>query len=381
MKKEIDFITYFVFLWINIQNLKVLHIINWLATGGAEKLVVETLPLYNQQEDLKADLALLDATQYPFYKEFKSDASQIKIVELSKGSVYNPMLILKILPLLKQYHIIHVHLFPALYWVAIAKMLSFSEVKLVFTEHSTGNRRLQNPLFRIIDKFIYRAYSKIICISPEVKNQIENLLKIPNDRLVVVNNGINLRKIKSIKAHQREDFGYVAEDCIIVMVAGFRIEKDHETLIASLKYLPANYKLLLVGDGYRRTEIENYIQKLNLSNRITLLGIRSDVYALLKMSDIAVLSSHWEGFGLAAAEAMAAEIPVIASNVDGLAQVVENGGVLFEKGNVKELAEKIKMIAEVEGLQEEYVRIGQKKVLNYDIQKMVDSTVEIYKWR
>lgn len=132
-----------------------------------------------------------------------------------------------------------------------------------------------------------------------------------------------------------------------------------------------------IGGG----EIETYIQQLNLSNRITLLGIRSDVYALLKMSDIAVLSSHWEGFGLAAAEAMAAEIPVIASNVDGLAQVVENGGVLFEKGNVKELAEKIKMIAEDEGLQEEYVRIGQKKVLNYDIQKMVDSTVEIYKWR
>lgn len=361
--------------------MKILHIINSLETGGAEKLIVETLQLYNQQEDFKADLALLDATQYPFYKDFKSDASQIKIVEMSKGSVYNPMLILKILPLLKQYHIIHVHLFPALYWVAIAKMLSFSKVKLVFTEHSTGNRRLQNPLFRIIDKFIYGAYSKIICISPEVKNQIENLLKIPNNRLVVVNNGINLRKIKSIKAHQREDFGYVAEDCIIVMVAGFRIEKDHETLIASLKYLPANYKLLLVGDGYRRGEIETYIHQLNLSNRITLLGIRSDVYALLKMSDIAVLSSHWEGFGLAAAEAMAAEIPVIASNVDGLAQVVENGGVLFEKGNVKELAEKIKMIAEDEGLQEEYVRIGQKKVLNYDIQKMADSTVEIYKWR
>ena len=326
--------------------MKVLHIINWLATGGAEKLVVETLPLYNQQEDFKVDLALLDATQYPFYKDFKSDASQIKIVELSKGSVYNPMLILKILPLLRKYDIIHVHLFPALYWVAIAKMLSFSKVKLVFTEHSTGNRRLHNRIFRIIDRFVYSFYSKIICITPEVRNQIENLLKIPNNRLVVVNNGINLNKIKTIKAHKREDFGYVAEDCIIVMVAGFRIEKDHETLIASLKYLPENYKLLLVGDGYRRGDIETYIQKLNLHYRIQMLGIRSDVYALLKMSDITVLSSHWEGFGLAAAEGMASEIPVIASNVEGLAQVVEEGGVLFEKGNVKELAKKIRILFE-----------------------------------
>lgn len=357
--------------------MKVLHVINSLFIGGAERLLVETLPLLQKNTNNNVDLALLNASSTSFYEKFKS-VNKGEIFELSKSNEYNPLNILRLIPLMKKYDIIHVHLFPSLYWVAIAKMISFSRVKLVFTEHSTGNRRLQSPLFRIIDKFIYRAYSKIICISPEVKNQIGNLLKIPNDRLVVVNNGINLRKIKSIKAHQREDFGYYSEDCIIVMVAGFRIEKDHETLIASLKYLPAKYKLLLVGDGYRRAEIENCIHKLNLNNRITLLGIRSDVYALLKMSDIAVLSSHWEGFGLAAAEAMAAEIPVIASNVDGLAQVVEGGGILFEYGNVEELAQKIKWVVEDENIKEEYIYRGGQKVLRYDIQQMVNKTVEIY---
>ena len=358
--------------------MKVLHVINSLFIGGAERLLVDTLPLLQKNTNNNVDLALLNASSTSFYEKFKS-VNKGKIYELSKSNEYNPLNIIKLIPLMKKYDIIHVHLFPSLYWVAIAKIISFSRVKLVFTEHSTGNRRLHHPVLRIVDRFIYNSYSKIICISPEVRNQISKLLKIPNNRLSVVINGINLGKIKSEQAFKREDFGYSAEECIIVMVAGFRIEKDHETLIASLKSLPENYKLLLIGDGYRRTEIENYIGKLELKDRVQLLGIRNDVYALLKMSDIAVLSSHWEGFGLAAAEAMAAEIPVIASKVEGLAQVVEGGGILFEHGNVEELAQKIKWVVEDENIKEEYIYRGKQKVLRYDIQEMVNKTVEIYK--
>lgn len=359
--------------------MKVLHLINWLATGGAEKLIIDTIPILSEQKDLEIDLALLDATEYPFYKDFKNTNKISKVFELSKGSVYNPFLIFKIIPLLKKYDIIHVHLFPALYWAAIAKMLSFSKTKLIFTEHSTNNRRLNNPLFRFIDKFIYKFYGKIICISPEVKKQIEKLLKIPANKLEVVTNGIDVKKIENAQQNNRADFGYSPSDVILIMVAGFRVEKDHETLINALKLLPSNYKLLLVGDGYRRKDIEDNINRLDVVSRVQLAGIRLDVPSLLKMSDLAILSSHWEGFGLAAAEAMAAGIPVIASNVEGLSQVVEDGGLLFEKGNVEDLRKKILSATHNEDYYQNLVVMGKKKVLEFDIIELVKKTANIYK--
>ncbi|MCH5719945.1 glycosyltransferase [Niabella hibiscisoli] len=70
------------------------------------------------------------------------------------------------------------------------------------------------------------------------------------------------------------------------------------------------------------------------------MGQRGDVYQLIKMCDLAILSSHWEGFGLSAVEAMACGVPLIASNVSGLSQVVADGGLTFEKGNEKDLVKK-----------------------------------------
>ncbi|MGL6128692.1 glycosyltransferase, partial [Chryseobacterium artocarpi] len=154
-------------------------------------------------------------------------------------------------------------------------------------------------------------------------------------------------------------------------------QKDQDTLIKTLKELPEEYKLLLVGDGERRSILENLIKELNIKDRVTLLGVRSDVYSLLKMSDIAVLSSHWEGFGLAAAEAMACGIPVLASNVEGLAQVVENGGILFEKGNVEDLKTNILKLNDTL-YYKEIVKSGIEKSQQYEIQTMVEKLLCLY---
>ena len=162
------------------------------------------------------------------------------------------------------------------------------------------------------------------------------------------------------------------------MVAGFREQKDHETVIRAIKLLPAEYKLLLVGDGVRRTTIEEYISSLQLNDRVKLLGVRTDVYSLIKMSDFSVLSSHWEGFGLAAAEAMACGVPTIASNVDGLSSVVENGGILFEKGNIDDLKNKILML-ENDEVYKHYSKLGIEKAKQYDIKLMINKLQDLYK--
>lgn len=116
-----------------------------------------------------------------------------------------------------------------------------------------------------------------------------------------------------------------------------------------------------------------------MSDRVNFLGIRPDVYSLYKMCDFAILSSHWEGFGLVAVEAMACGIPIIASNVEGLAQIVRNAGILFEQGNAAELSQ---IILSYENKEKEYQNVVHRclqRSKKYDINKMVNLQVELYK--
>ncbi|AZB33866.1 glycosyltransferase [Chryseobacterium bernardetii] len=354
--------------------MKILQIIDSLGTGGAEKLILETAPLMHEAGH-KVDVLLLDGRKTPFYKQLKATNS-CEIFSLG-NSYYNPFYIFKIIPFLYKYDVVHVHLFPAQYFAVLAKVLSFSKIKLIFTEHNTENTRLNNPRFRQIEKVIYKYYQKIVCITPEVKKVLRTKLAIEDKKLIVVQNGININNIKVSSVADRKLLGFSRKDKLLIMVAGFRLQKDQDTVIKTLKELPDEYKLLLVGDGERRVILENLINELNLKDRVILLGVRSDVYSLLKMCDIAILSSHWEGFGLAAAEAMACGIPALASNVDGLAQVVENGGVLFEKGNVEDLKSKILKLND----SLYYDEVGKKGILKsqqYDIQVMVKKLLDIY---
>lgn len=354
--------------------MRVLHVINNLGMGGAESLLVSMVPLL--QEDLQVDVLLLDGSDTPFVRRLKRN-DRVNIITLSKGSVYNPIHIFRLIWIIRKYDLVHVHLFPAMYFVAIAKFLSFSNIKLVFTEHSTGNRRLKSWFFRIIDRIIYLKYSKIVCITPEVKKMLISL-GIHHSKLCVIYNGIETDQFISAKEYDRRILGYEQEDIILIMVAGFRREKDHSVVVKSLSRLAHRYKLLLVGDGYLKEQVLMEVMNLGLENRVKFVGIRNDVDRLLKTCDIGVLSSHWEGFGIAAVEAMAAGLPVVASNVPGLSDVVKGGGILFEKGDVIDLASKIVSLED----KDYYSNIQKRcieKAKKYDLHNTVNHLFDLYK--
>lgn len=355
--------------------MKVLQIIDSLQVGGAEKLLIETVPKL-VEKGFEVDVLLLNGIRTPFYNELES-MNNCNIYSLGR-SYYNPLYILKMIPFLKKYDLVHVHLFPAQYLAVFAKLFVKNNVKLFFTEHSTSNRRLSTSGLRFMEKWIYSKYSKITCITKEVKQNLIDKLSLDKEKLIVIQNGINLEKINEANKNNRVDFGFLKDDRIIIMVAGFRIEKDQDTLIKTMSLIAKNYKLLLIGDGQRRIILENLIKKEQLEDRVFLLGIRSDIFSLYKMCNIAVLSSHWEGFGLAAVEAMACGIPTIASNVDGLAQVVEDGGVLFEKGNTFDLKTKIEMLEDTT-YYSTIIESGLKKAQDYSLDFMVEKLINIYK--
>lgn len=358
--------------------MKVLHVINSLATGGAEKLLLESLPIYHAK-GIENHLLLLNGKKEPFLNELMQQ-NCVTIHSLGLGSVYNPLHVIKIISYLKKFKLVHVHIFPSLYWVSIAHALSFSKTKLIYTEHSTTNNRRNNLVFKLTDRFIYSRYSAIVAITQQVlENTLEHLKFKNTNKFFVIQNGLNLTKIKSAKPYSKTEFFSNSDVKIIIQVARFYEPKDPNTIIKALKLLPENVALLLVGDGALKKESEALVHSLNLKKRVLFLGVRNDVLSLLKTADIIVLSSKHEGLSLSCIEGMASGKPFVATNVPGLQEVVKNAGLLFEQGDEKELAEIIlKLLSNQEFYHQTTVKC-EKKANEYDIFIMVDNYIKIYK--
>lgn len=356
--------------------MKILHLINSLATGGAEKLLLDTLPLHNERS-ISVDLLLLNGSKTPFYSKLEV-LGCCSIYSLGIGSVYNPLLIFKIIPYLKKYDIVHVHLFPAQYWVVLAKIFSFSKVKLVFTEHSTSNRRIQNPLFGFLDSLIYSYYTAIICITDQVKFVIQKHTSLPLTKFVIIENGVALEKINTAVPLLKNIFFEDSKSKLLIQVSSFHEPKDQKTVIQSLLYLPFEVKLLLVGEGSLQSTLKTLVKELNLQDRVTFLGQRMDVPNLLKTVDVIVLSSKYEGLSLSSIEGMASGKPFIASDVPGLSNVVGGAGLLFEQGNAEDLAQKIKRLLDDDDYSSKVAALCVHRAAQYDIKIMVDKHIALY---
>lgn len=351
---------------------KILLIINSLSIGGAEKLVVD---IAKSNPDKYEVIALRSSSSFLEQTLLDSD---VNYRYLSSGSVYNPLLVFKIMKYLRMYNVVHLHLFPTLYWIVFAKMLSFSNVKLIFTEHNTHNRRRESKFLQIIDKFIYKKLNYIITISESTENNLRHHLGFNNDNIKTITNGIDLSKFNLNNVKDNELKFFDDDAFILIQVSSFTSQKDQKTLINALSHLPQNIKLLLVGEGPLKVTHELYVEENNLSDRVKFLGIRNDVPELLSHSHISVLSSHFEGFGLVAVEGMAMGKPVIASDVPGLSEVVRGAGLLFEPGNSIDLAHKVNELYENQDFYQEVATNCLDRSKDFNVAEMIKKYENIY---
>lgn len=345
--------------------MKLLHVINSLEIGGAQRLLSDLIPLQINQ-GLEVTVVVGKWEDTDFSKKILDAGARIKVIE--NISPKHPTKILKLSKIIKVNDIIHVHLFPSLYWAALASW--GTNKKLFYTEHSTSNRRRDRKYLRPLEQFIYKQYHKIISISEQTQSALQKWLGSTDERFVVINNGADTQKFSSVK-----------KDIIpksLIMVSRFAASKDQETVIKALKYLDKDVTLRLVGDGENLRHCKEVAVDEGVSDRVHFLGARSDIADLIAESYIGVQSSNWEGFGLTAVELMAAGKPVIASDVDGLKQVVEGAGVIFNKGEEKDLAKKINDLLSDKAQYEEVAKKCTYRALEYDISKMAQKYRSLY---
>ncbi len=361
--------------------MKVLQVINSLATGGAEKLILETVPLFNSN-GIKCDVLVLKDQGNPFYKELESK-NICAIHNLNLSSIYNPLGIFKMIPIFKQYDVVHVHIFPAQYHAALAKLLLKilgKNVQLIFTEHSTTNNRISNKKYHLIDKNIYKIYDKTVCISNEIHNLMSNYTGLSKEKFPIVENGVAINKVKNALPIKKENIHSSLNhlDRLILQVSSFSEAKDQPTLIKSLKYLPKQFKLIFAGDGIRIQESKELAKKENVEDRVLFLGVRTDIPQLLKSVDYVVLSSKFEGLSLASVEGMASGNPFIATDVPGLRDVVKNAGILFPYQDEKKFADIILDLEDNPKKRQKVIKKCQDRAEKYDIDSMVNKLINLY---
>lgn len=355
--------------------MKVLRVINSLDFGGAERSIVTNVPIHIEN-GIDMDVLLLNGKQ-TFFKD-ELEMKNVKVFTLEFNNIYNPLLVLKLIKYLKKYDIIHAHLFPSFYWLALAKIISFSKTTIVFTEHSTSNRRRYSWIFKILDKIIYHQYKVIICISQAAKESLVQQIN-HSSKIIVIENGIDFDKLKaSSKLLPDELSDALSGKKVIVQIAGFRKSKDQDTVIKTISKLDEDFCLILVGDGERKNESYNLASSLNVLDRVFFVGFQENIAPYIAVADVIVMSSHWEGFGRSAVEGMSFGKPVIATNVKGLAEVVKDAGLLFEVGDMDKLSELILKLLNNKSFYEEISNKCYLKSQKYEVGLMIKNYENIY---
>jgi len=356
--------------------IKILNIIDSLNAGGAESLLKNFVIESKKYNKFQTEICTLYSSKF-FEDEIKKN--NITVHNLNLKFKYDLLGIFRIIKLIKKekIDIVHVHLFPASLFVAITSFFLSKNVKFIFSEHSTYNRRRSLKIFKLVDKFIYSRYSKIICVSKQVENSLLKWLPQLKESLIMIPNGIPILKSTNKKYPKIYD---------VLLVGRLEKVKGIDILLKAINILKNKYrkdlKIAIAGDGSLKENLKNLVKELKIDNEVNFLGNRKDVEKLMYCSKILVLPSRYEGFGLVIIEAMSRQLPIIATRVGGIPDIIENNkdGLLVPPENPEELAKAIDRLLENKHLRTELAKNAYKKVKeNYSIETYTKKILNLYK--
>lgn len=213
--------------------------------------------------------------------------------------------------------VVHAHLTWPFIYVALASV-GLSNLTLFYTEHDTNNKRRRIPFFRFLERFIYRRYCRVICISKGVYDSLSEWVGARlSAKLVTVKNGSRIYNLsKRLPFNNRKVH--------LVSVGSLTSKKNFSTAIQAVSKVPDIVETyIIVGEGSERKQLELLIDQKGLENQVKLMGWSNQIEKYLQRADIQLIPSLWEGFGLVAVEGMSTGLCVVASDVAGLREVLD----------------------------------------------------------
>ncbi|MBL4954158.1 N-acetyl-alpha-D-glucosaminyl L-malate synthase BshA [Neobacillus sp. OS1-32] len=256
--------------------------------------------------------------------------------------------------------VLHVHYaMPHAVCAILAKQMAGRDVKIVTTLHGTDISVLgHDPSLTDAIKFGIEKSDAVTAVSNALVNQTYELIN-PDKQIETVYNFIDDRVYRKTDAqHLKSEFGIKENEKVIIHVSNFRAVKRVQDVVKTFakisSIMPA--KLLLVGDGPEMTVICKLVRQLALEDQVIFLGKQENLEELYSISDLMLLLSQKESFGLVLLEAMACGVPCIGTNIGGIPEVIQDGetGFICELGNISDIANKAISLLEDSQLHQQF---------------------------
>ena len=362
------------------NKFEIIHVIGSPCGGGAELLVRKLTKLTNEQ-GIKCK-----AVYFNYWAECTKKINFSNNEQSLNIGYRNPFSIIKLRKIFKteliscSSLIVHAHLTWSMFFVSLACI--GLPVKLVFTEHSTEHSTINSFrnffIFKHIEKIFYNRYHSIVAITEGVKEGLLDWLGSGlSNKIFIIINGARFFSYKERKALSK---------CIKFISVGSLIsKKGFDRAIVALSQLEdIDWQYEIVGEGSSRHDLQQLIISFNLQDKVTLSGWSSDLEEKYHSADIQLMPSRLEGFGLVAIEGMSTGLPVIASDLKGINEVVSSSVdscfLVKNPSNNLEWVNKIKLC--INTLKKDLTHISKESYQHsqkFSLEKMTKNYIDLYK--
>jgi glycosyltransferase involved in cell wall biosynthesis len=294
--------------------MRVVHVHRMRGIGGSERHLLALLPALAER-GLEVEFVGLDDPQWDprdFY-----DALTVPATRIPAPRDVDPLLLARVLPAVRA-DVVHTHLVHADVYGGLAAILR--RERLVSTKHNDDPFR--RGAFRYVDRGLARASGKVVAITDSLRRFLVETVGLQTSKVETIHYGLD--EPPAAWGENAAD-GVPRDARIVLTVARLTAQKGVDVAIRALRSLPDDTHLVVLGEGPDRAVLEHLAADLDVASRVHLPGRVPDVAAWLSRAAVLAHPARWEGFGLAVLEAMLAGLPVVASNVSSLPELVVDG--------------------------------------------------------
>ena len=352
----------------------IVHVLDSLEVGGLERTVVRLAIAQKESGDQVQVITIF--ANGPLAVPLTQ--AGIKITCVNKKNGLDLPAIKKIRKVISNgVEIIHSHNVLPHYYATMASL--GLKVRRISTRHDMGVHLKGKRMQFLYSLSLHKTHS-VVSVCEAAKTRFVKDKIIPEEMITVIYNGIPAlhSRVDPSKTYseRRQHLKLPASGPIVGSIGRLNAVKDYGTLIAAFKEVLNNYpdaKLVIAGDGPERNKLQAQIEELAISDKVTLLGERHDVEDLLEQFDIFALTSLTEGFSVALVEAAWTGLPIVATDVGGNCEIVQDGitGYLTEPGNVPDVTQKIEKLLNDDQLRQSFGLLNRSRAeANWTLEQM-----------
>jgi L-malate glycosyltransferase len=363
------------------EKINVLFVIMQMAMGGSERLVHNII-------------LNLDRSRYNPYLAWFYGASvlqefadlDVPLFHIPKVRRFDWSTMRRISEIIRdrRIHVVNAHHFMSMVYAFYGCKIRNS-AKLIYTEHSQWEIENVSWPWKQVGRRLLARVENVVGVTDQVSDSLSSFFRVPHQKCFTISNGIDFERFRRPDKREsvREELGLRSDDKAIGIVANLKRVKNHIFLLKALHEIlkkDRRVKLLLVGRGFSNDpentepELREFVKDNGLVNHVSFLGYRQDIPDLLSAMDLFCLTSLKEGMPISLLEAMAAGLPVVGTDVEGIREIVtvNRNGFLVHVGDVGGLIKVLRTLIQDEPLRK---RIGAESrslaIMNYSLAQSI----------